>query len=94
MQVRLRTSKHFKALVIAVCLCFCFVDVLGALLFIPAGPILCQQADVSGGAGPAPHLHPLLLAARVHLWAGARRRAASMDSACVLGVFGRLRVAR
>lgn len=44
-QIRLRTSKNYKGIVMAVMLLFNLIDILGTILFMPAGGILCQRAE-------------------------------------------------
>lgn len=57
-QIKVQTSKYYKQITIGVLLFFCFIDVLGQCLFMPAGPVLCQQAD----GGPIETYAQLLLA--------------------------------
>lgn len=56
-QIQLQTNRHYKNIVVASLLLFCFVDVLGTFLFMPAGPILCQRAE----GGPIDQQAGLLL---------------------------------
>ncbi len=44
-QIKLRTSKNYKGIVMTVMLLFNLVDILGTILFMPAGGILCQRAE-------------------------------------------------
>lgn len=57
-QVRFQSSKHYKKMVIASLMLFAFIDVLGTCLFMPLGPVLCQQ----GEGGPIDTYAELLLA--------------------------------
>eukprot|EP01043_Picozoa_sp_COSAG02_P063687 COSAG02_NODE_9097_length_2332_cov_2.069413_1_plen_361_part_10 len=44
-QIKLRTSKNYKGIVMTVMLLFNLIDILGTILFMPAGGILCQRAE-------------------------------------------------
>ena len=44
-QVKVATDKNAKRLMIGAVLLACFFDVLGTVLMIPAGPIMCQKAE-------------------------------------------------
>ena len=43
--LNLSTNKRYRQTVVAILMLFTFVDTLGTVLFMPAGPILCQLAE-------------------------------------------------
>lgn len=56
-QIKLRTSKNYKGIVMTVMLLFNLIDILGTILFMPAGGILCQRAE----GGPTDSMAQVLM---------------------------------